>query len=156
MGAVQDTAVKILDECREKIQKNIAVHYRNSHGERWINASGRSSDAFKIESNEMYVRLIYKGDDVAPLDTIQYGHNGQGENEPTVPAIIRWAREKFGWNITPVHAQRIVDKIKRIGTERWREPEEWIITPVLDDAVMRLQDELPAKAVDAIRAEIFI
>ena len=44
-----DTAVKILDECRARIQANMAKRYRTGGGERWINASGRSSAAFKVE-----------------------------------------------------------------------------------------------------------
>ena len=66
----EDTAVKILDECRARIQANMAKKYRTTNGERWINASGSSSEAFKVETEtgdfglSASVRLVYRGDDV--------------------------------------------------------------------------------------------
>ena len=47
-----DLAAKILDECRARIQANMAKKYRTSKGERWINASGRSLAAFQVEVSE--------------------------------------------------------------------------------------------------------
>ena len=83
----KDTAIKILDECRARIQANMAKHYRTSHGERWINASGRSSAAFNVEVTDNSVRLVYRGDDVAPLFSIQDGTTGVAP----VSVLAEWA-----------------------------------------------------------------
>jgi len=156
MEDVRNLAVKILDEARVAIQANMAQHYRTTHGERWINASGRSSAAFKVEDKDgVHVRLVYKGDDVAPLETIQYGHDGHGENTPTVADIMRWGREKFGMELSAGQAAAIVRNIEKNGTERFREPQEWIITPVVETAVDALNEQLPAAAVRHVRDMLF-
>lgn len=156
MEEVRSLAAKILDEARVRIQANMAQHYRTSRGERWINASGRSSAAFQIEDKDgVYVRLVYKGEDVAPLETIQYGHDGQGDNTPTVADIMRWGREKFGMDLSEGQAAAIVRNIEKYGTERFREPQEWIITPVVEAAVDALNEQLPAASVRHVRNLLF-
>lgn len=156
MEDVRALAVKILDEARVMIQANMARRYRTSRGERWINASGRSSAAFQVDDKDgVYVRLIYKGDDVAPLDTIQYGHDGQGDNTPTVADIIRWGREKFGMELSAGQAAAIVRNIEKYGTERFRDPQEWVIGPVVEAAVDALNEQLPAAAVRQVRNLLF-
>ena len=153
---VRTLAAKILDEARVAIQANMARRYRTSRGERWINASGRSSAAFQVEDKDgVHVRLVYKGDDVAPLETIQYGHDGHGDNTPTVADIMRWGREKFGIELSAGQAAAIVRKIEKYGTERFREPQEWIITPVVEAAVDALNEQLPAAAVRQVRDMLF-
>lgn len=134
---VLGTAAMILDECRAEIQANMAKTYRTADGqERRVNASGRSAAAFKVEKYDGGVRLVYEGSDVAPLESIQYGQDGS--EPPTVADIMRWWREKFGEDITEGRAEAIVRKIARDGTERWREPQEWIITPEVDKAAAEL------------------
>ena len=114
----EDTAVKILDECRARIQANMAKKYRTANGERWINASGRSSEAFKVEAEagdfglSASVRLVYRGDDVAPLDSIQYGNT----DVPTIEEAARWRedKERSGANNLP-SPRAIVEGIRRRG-----------------------------------------
>lgn len=149
MESVLSLAVKILDEARAQIQANMAKRYRTSKGERWINASGRSSEAFKVEEvGGVSVRLVYRGEGVAPLDSIQYGT----DEVPDIQTLARWTREK-GLPINPYAVQRGI--IKRGGTERFNEPQEWVINPVVDEAVAQLNERLPQEAVRAVRAAIF-
>lgn len=156
MGVTIDLAAKILDEARVMIQANMAKRYRTSRGDRWINASGRSSAAFQVEDKDgVHVRLVYKGDDVAPLDSIQYGHDGQGDNTPTVADIIRWGMEKFGMELSAGQAAAIVRNIEKYGTERFREPQDWVIGPVVEAAVDALNEQLPAAAVRQVRDMLF-
>ena len=97
MEDVRQLAAKILDEARVMIQANMAKRYRTSRGERWINASGRSSAAFQVEDNDgVHVRLVYKGDDVAPLESIQYGTTGVAP----VSVLSDWIKDK-GLDLNP-------------------------------------------------------
>ena len=148
MKQVTALATKILDEARAEIQANMAKHYRTSRGERWINASGRSSEAFKVEASGLRVRLVYRGDDVAPLDSIQYGT----DEVPDIPTLEKWTREK-GLPINQYAVQRGI--IKRGGTERFKEPQEWVINPVVEKAVQQLNEQLPKEAVRAVRNLLF-
>lgn len=152
--SARDVAVKILDEARAQIQANMAVHYRNwlKKEERWVNAHGYSSEAFQVVEEDGRVRLVYRGDDVAPLETIQWGYKG----EANINDIAEWKaiKESQGAKRIPP-PEVVVKKIREDGTERYIEnelghPEDWIISPVIDMAVQALNDQLP----DAITKDI--
>lgn len=145
-----DTAVKILDECRARIQANMAKRYRTSHGERWINASGRSSDAFKVEvsADGMRVQLVYRGDDVAPLFSIQDGTTGVAP----VSVLAEWIADK-GLDLNPWAVRTNIKK--RGGTERHFEHQDWVIQPEIDAAMEELRRELPSAAKATVRERLF-
>ena len=150
MEDVRTLAAKILDEARVAIQANMARRYRTSRGERWINASGRSSAAFKVEDKDgVHVRLVYKGDDVAPLDSIQYGTTGV----PPISVIEQWQKDKGLEGINPWAIRTNIKK--RGGTERHVEPQDWVIGPVVEAAVDALNEQLPAAAVRQVRDMLF-
>lgn len=151
---VRTLAAKILDEARVAIQANMAKRYRTSRGERWINASGRSSAAFQVEDKDgVHVRLVYNGDDVAPLDSIQYGTT----DAPTIEEAARWRAEKERSGAKNLPSPRaIVEGIRRRGgTERHDEPQDWVIGPVVEAAVDALNEQLPAAAVRQVRDMLF-
>lgn len=155
----EDTAVKILDECRARIQANMAKKYRTLNGERWINASGRSSEAFKVEAESgdfglsASVRLVYSGDDVAPFDSIQYGTS----DVPTIEEAARWREEKERSGAKGLPSPRaIVEGIRRRGgTERHQEPQEWVISPELAAAEYALRDQIAEPFLQDVRGFIF-
>ena len=150
MEDVRQLAVKILDEARVAIQANMARRYRTSRGERWINASGRSSAAFQVEDKDgVYVRLVYKGDDVAPLKSIQYGTTGV----PPISVIEQWQRDKGLEGVNPWAIRTNIKK--RGGTERHVEPQDWVVGPVVEAAVDALNEQLPAAAVRHVRDMLF-
>lgn len=136
----------ILDECRSRIQANMAKHYRTAMGDRVINATGKSSEAFKVvvDDTGLSVSLIYQGDDVAPIDSIQYGH----KDRPSASDLKDWMRVKTGRDLTDAQAERMADRIASIGTERFREPQEWVITPELEKA----SDEIRKVLADDVKA----
>ena len=147
MSAI-DTAAKILDEARARIQANMAMHCRTEGGERWINASGRSSDAFKVERDGDKVTLVYRGDDVAPLFSIQDGTTGIAP----VSVLERWMSEK-GLNLNPWAVRANIKK--RGGTERHSEHQDWVIQPAIDEAMEALRRDLPPVAAATVREELF-
>ena len=147
MSAI-DTAAKILDEARARIQANMAMHYRTEGGERWINASGRSSDAFKVEREGDKVMLVYRGDDVAPLFSIQDGTTGIAP----ISVLERWISDK-GLDLNPWAVRTNIKK--RGGTERHFEPQDWVIQPAIDAAMESLRRDLPQVAAAAVREELF-
>lgn len=145
-----DTAVKIFDECRARIQANMAKRYRTSHGERWINASGRSSAAFKVDvsADGTRVQLVYRGDDIAPLSTIQDGTTGVAP----VRVLAEWIADK-GLDLNPWAVRANIKK--RGGTERHFEPQDWVIQPEIDAAMEALRRELPLAAKATVRERLF-
>ena len=142
-------ATKILDECRVQIQANMARRYHTDKGERCINASGRSSDAFKVERDRDKAMLVYRGNDVAPLFSIQDGTTGV----PPISVIERWQEEKGLTDLNPWAIRTNIKK--RGGTERHEEPQDWVIQPAIDEAVESLRRDLPPVAAAAVREELF-
>lgn len=141
-----------MDEARVQIQANMAQHYQTSHGERWVNASGRSSEAFRVESDEQAVRLVYAGDGIAPLETIQYGT----DEVPTLQEAASWreAKTRSGADNLP-SPYAIVKAIELGGTERFMDPQDWIIGPVIETAVQALNEQLPSAIVKDIKTQFF-
>lgn len=144
--SAKDTAVKILDEARVAIQGNMSLRYRNLAGkERWINASGRSSAAFQVAADDNRVQLVYHGDDVAPLETIQYGYKGEAD----INDIAEWKAIKESQGAEGIPPPEVVVKRIRVkGTERYIEnelghPEDWVISPVVSMAVQALNEQIP-------------
>lgn len=140
-------AVKIMDEAVTRIRANMARHYRTSKGERWINASGRSAQAFKVEVANDAVRLVYRGDDVAPLASLEEG----SREVPTVEDIESWRAAKMASGAGELPpAAVIVEYIRMRGTERVSEPQPWVVRPELLAAVDELKSQIKeAFVVDA-------
>lgn len=154
MEDVLSIAVKILDDARLHIQANMAKKYRNGNGdERWVDASGRSSAAFQVEEDGNKARLVYRGDDIAPLDSIQYGH----DEPPTIGEARQWRRDKAksGAKELP-SANGIVRGIEeRGGTERFIDPQEWIMNPVIEGALDALNEQIPQASLEAVSTFLF-
>lgn len=147
----EELATKILDEARAAIQANMAVHYRTKYGERWVNASGRSSAAFQVVTEEGHVRLVYRGSDVAPLETIQWGYKGEADLQKLEEwKSIKEAQGAIG--IPP--ARKVQERIERDGTERYADEQDWIISPVISLATQALRDQLPKAIVQDITDNI--
>lgn len=152
----KELAAAILDEARVQIQANMAVHFTSSYNnkERWINASGRSSEAFRVDVDDNHVRLVYEGDGIAPLHTIQDGT----DDVPSVEEAAEWRENKIrsGADETIPPPEAIVDIIKkRPGTERFQAHEDWIIGPVVETALQALNEQLPQQLVKDIKGGIF-
>lgn len=124
----------ILDECMVEIQRNMADND--------INASGRTSASFKVEKYAGGVRLVSRGENIAPFASLEEG------NEPawvSRDVLRQWViekriefnseeeREAFVWNVQ--------QKIGWEGTERYRNPNHEITTPPIEDAVDKLKEE---------------
>lgn len=149
--SARDVAVKILDEARVQIQANMAQHYQTANGERWVNASGRSSAAFQVVEDQDRVMLIYRGDDVAPLESIQDGTTGI----PPISVIERWMREKgiFPSDLSPWAIR--TNMKKRGGSERHIDHQDWIIAPAVAEAVSQLNESLGKAIIGEIKQKLF-
>lgn len=142
MAAI-DEALLILDECREDIQA--AMAFQN------VNASGRSSAAFQVERTARGCRLVYRGDDVAPLETLEEGR-GPGEM-PDTERLRQWSidkgipfaneedRRRFAWALAL--------RIKRAGTLRHMSPID-----VFSTCCREAAEEIKATIVNAFVKEL--
>lgn len=137
----------ILDECRVEIQRNMSDFD--------INASGRTSASFMVEKYEGGVRLVSRGENIAPFVSIEKG------NEPawvSRDVLRQWViekqiefnseeeRESFIWNLQ--------QKIGWEGTERYRQPNNSITTPPITEAVEKLKEATKTMILKEIKSVI--
>lgn len=140
---IEQNILQILTQCKAEIQANMA-----SKG---INASGRTSAAFKVEQTADGIALVLdRSGRVAPLETLEIGrpagnvpggftqrlaktgaYAGKPDVSNTFKAIlIKWAAEKgyadFGW----AAATGLGRKIAYDGTNRNKQHEDVYSTPV--------------------------
>lgn len=137
----------ILDECRVEIQRNMA--------EKDINASGRTSASFKVEKYAGGVRLVSRGDNIAPFASIENGNPAtwlsrnvlrQWVIEKGIEFNSEEERERFVWNLQ--------QKIGWEGTERHRNPNHDITTPPITEAVEKLKEAIKTMILKEITSVI--
>lgn len=141
----QALVVSLLDAARVNIVENMHTHYPAPYikgGEAWVSASGRSAAAFQVEVVGNKIRLVYRGDDVAPLASLEEGN----KEPPTLAEAERWRTEKMssGANDLPTAAGVVAGIRKRGGTWRNIHPQRWIYTPVIADTAEALKRQIPA------------
>lgn len=143
MSAI-DEAILILDEAAEAIRGR--MHSEN------INASGRSAAAFYAERTANGCRLVYRGDNVAPLLSLEEGQ-GPGDT-PSPDAIFEWSRDKglafmddsdrmrFAWAAAL--------KIGREGTERHKRPVD-VFATVCREAAEKIKTKVRNSFIEEIK-----
>ena len=144
---ITDQIAQILETCKGRIQSNMAS--RN------INASGRTSKSLTVERYSGGVRLISKGENVAPFETVQYGRKAGKVPKGFYHIIKQWSREK-GLTFSKesersTFAYFLSRKIAREGTERHRTPDEQVYTPPVTEAVKAIRATIGANVVQIIR-----
>lgn len=142
-NSVVDKVASIMEEAMREIQARMESED--------INASGRSSASLRVERYGSGVRLVYGGQDTAPLETLEIGR--PGGNVPggfrttkagvldvsnTFKAIlIQWAADKgiadFGWGRATMLGRRIAKE----GTLRHTNPVD-----VYTDAILKAKAEI--------------
>ena len=137
----------ILDECRVEIQRNMADF--------GINASMHTSNSFKVETYAGGVRLVSRGENIAPFASIEQG------NPPTwIPASVlrQWVIDKrIDFNSEEereVFVRSLQYKIGFEGTERHRNPNYNVTTPPVVDAVEKLKKEAAKMVIAEINSVI--
>lgn len=159
MSTLKQDIEQTLTQCMAEIRANMA-----SKG---INASGKTSAAFAVESGNGFVRLVKKAGRNAPVQTLEVGR--PGGNVPggfrTTKAgvrdvsnvfkaiLIEWAQAKgiahFGWG----QATMLGRKIAAQGTDRYRNHEDVLSTPV-NTAVKRIKANTYAAFMAEIQEQI--
>ena len=144
---ITDQIAQILETCKGQIQSNMAS--RN------INASGRTSKSLQVERYAGGMRLISKGEKVAPFETVQYGRKAGKVPKGFYYIIKQWSREK-GLTFSKesersTFAYFLSRKIAREGTERHRTPDEQVYTPPVTEAVKAIRATIGANVVQIIK-----
>ena len=150
----------LLDACR-RIQDNMAA--------KGINATGNTSESFRVERYDGGIRLVMGGTDkrTAPLETMEVGRpagdvpggfrtmkDGRQDVSNTFKWIlIKWAEAKglqdFGWGAATILGRRIAKE----GTLRHRNPVQVYSQPVYD-AEQELVRKVSVTVTDKIHKEL--
>lgn len=145
-NSIIDEVANILTECKEQIQSNMAA--------KGINASGRTSEGFMVERYENGVRLVLKGQQVAPLYTLETGRGGGGVPMGFTAIIEQWSRDKGLQFANDQDRRRFsfltARKIASEGTQRNKLPEDVYSEPV-NDALAKMRKTVKASVSQYVR-----
>ena len=138
---------EILDKCKADIQAQMA-----SGG---VNASGRTSASLKVESYPGGVRLVSRGQNIAPFETLEVGRAGGKVPYNFTQILTQWSRDK-GIAFTKERERRtfaylLGKKIAKIGTKRHREPRNDIYTPAVTKVVEEIRTIVMAEIKEQIK-----
>ena len=157
MASVYELAAELLEKACQSIKEEMAA--------KDINATGNTSESFRVERYEGGVRLVMGGTEAktAPLETLEVGRpagdvpggfrttkDGTVDVSNTFKAIlVDWAKAKgiegFGWGAATMLGRRIAKE----GTLRHRNP-----TNVYSRAVTDAERELVGKAAVTVTDKI--
>lgn len=146
MQIIEEIA-QILETCKGQIQANMES--------RKISATGRTSKSLQVERYEGGVRLVSKGEKVAPFETVQYGRKAGRVPKGFYYIIKQWSVDK-GMSFAKesersTFAYFLSRKIAREGTERYRTPDEQVYTPPVTEAVKAIRATIGANVVKIIK-----
>ncbi|MCC8093355.1 hypothetical protein [Akkermansia sp.] len=145
MSALSDYIKKELEQSLKEIQASLS-------GQK-INASGRSSEGFRVRVSDTRAQLYYTRDGGgAPLSTLEQGRPAGAVPRNFTEIIEQWSRDK-GLHFTNEKERRrfagavAYGKIKRFGYGRpapaWYGSRTYNWTPVVDAAADALKKSLP-------------
>lgn len=143
---IEQNIVQILTQCRDEIRANMA-----SKG---INASGRTSAAFKVEKVGGGIALyLDRSGRVAPLDTLEIGRPGGNVPKGFYYIIKQWTRDKGMQFARESERQTFAfltaRKIARKGTNRNATPQQ-----VYSEPVKKASKDIRNIVTGILRAEI--
>lgn len=117
------------------------------------NATGRTSASFQVVEEEGHIRLISKGADIAPLETLEVGR-GSGRRPPIAP-LVEWAEAKFKFvgKEAQAVAWAVATKIGNQGTERHTSNVDIYSTPI-ENATKELQETISVRIIEQVKSLI--
>lgn len=124
---IEENIVQILTQCRDEIRANIS--------NKGINASGRTSAAFKVGKSDGGIMLyLDRSGRTAPLDTLEIGRPGGNVPKGFYYIIKQWTRDKGMSFESETARQRFsyftARKIAQVGTARHKQHEDVYSTAV--------------------------
>lgn len=126
----------ILDECATEIRANL-----ESYG---INASGRTSASVKVEKYDRGVRLVSRGENIAPFASLETGNSPAWVGVNTLRQWVIEKRIEFNSEQEREDFVRALQwKIAHEGTQRHRNPNHEVTTPPIERAVEQLKKAVP-------------
>lgn len=147
--------LNILEDGKSQIQTNLA--------DKGINASGSTSDGFKVVEYDGGVKLVYDNSG-APLKTLQAGREPGPVPEDFVSIIEQWAKDK---GIAPSGDKELrkfagavaYGKIKPRGFGRpspsdYGSIDETVYSPVVLETSTRLYNEIPKVIVSYLKTQM--
>lgn len=148
MDSLRDIIIAKLEEAGDSIRGSLASQR--------INASGRTSQGFRVDADGSHYRLLYDGSG-APLSTLELGRKAGGVPMNFTEIIERWSVDKGIPFPSEKERHRFAGavawgKIRREGFGRpspstYGSRSETVYTPVIDDLKSRLRRDLHVAAV---------
>lgn len=145
MDEIPNIVVTALNSLADDIRQNMANAIEN--------ATGRTQASFEVKVNNDNISLVATAGDRAPLITLEKGV--PPKTVVPVEALEEWANAKFGMTGQELKnfAQKVKDKIYKVGTNRYSDNED-IYTTATKETAKILTEDLQKKITEKIKENI--
>ena len=147
---MKQSVINILNQAKTDIQSNMAKF--------GINASGRTSASLVVEEYENGVRLVSRGENIAPFPTLEVGRKGGKVPKGFYYTLIQWSMDKGISFATEserkTFAYFLSQKIASEGTERHRNPNAEVYTPIIQSVRSQIEKIFFAKIIKEIKIHV--
>ncbi len=148
MFNVEDTKKRVSERLTAAVSEIQASMQANG-----VNASGRTSASFHVETTDSGVRLVAGGEDTAPVATLEVGRKGGNVPAGFAGILEQWSRDKGLVFETESRrksfAYLLGRKIAREGTQRSKEPQD-----VYSSIVQQAADDVSGMIVEQLTSVI--
>ncbi len=122
-----------------------------------VNASGRTSASFRVETTDDGVQLIGGGDDTAPVATLEVGRKGGNVPAGFAGILEQWSRDKGLVFETESRrksfAYLLGRKIAREGTQRSKEPQD-VYSSIVQQAADDIKDIVLTQLTSVVTGDV--
>ena len=145
MDEIPNIVVTALNSLADDIRQNMANANEN--------ATGRTQASFEVKVSKDNISLVATAGDRAPLITLEKGVPPR--TVVPVEALEEWANAKFGMTGTELKnfAQKVKNKIYKVGTNRYSDNED-IYTTAAKETAKILTEDLQKKITEKIKENI--
>jgi len=152
MFNIEDTKKRVSERLTAAVSEIQASMQANG-----INASGRTSASFRVETMDSGVRLIAGGEDTAPIGTLEVGRTGGKVPAGFTDILEQWSRDKGLVFETESRrksfAYLLGRKIARDGTQRSREPQD-VYSSIAQQAAVDIKNVILAQLTDVVVGQV--
>lgn len=147
---IKKMLIDLLNQARSDIRANMETTK--------VNASGRTSASLQVEEYDNGVRLVSRGDDIAPFPTLEVGRRAGKVPKGFRHILYQWSIDKgipFETDSErKTFAYFLAKKIAGKGTERHRSPRSDVYSYVIEKLRKEVENQTFMRIAEIIKTHI--
>lgn len=147
---IKKSVLAILNKAKEDIANNMSSND--------INASGRTSDSMVVEEYDGGIRLVSRGEKIAPFGTLEVGRKGGKVPKGFSAILYQWSLDKGldfqSDSMRKTFSYLLARRIAREGTLRHKSPQNNIYSQVVKAVINDVNSKVTTKVLKHIKLHL--